>query len=139
MCEDGVFFGGCGHGELYLLAGKWRMEIIQNHIMDSLLDWFREHDGWFEPDEIRTIFDDTDSCSLLRHFVVRQTAHFLSTSSWADEEDEWRELLDIGGDFAFEVMKALRDSARRKIKSPGDQANCDFHIHVSGKRCDGTK
>ncbi len=139
MCADADFFDDCGHGELYLLAGKWKTEILQNHVMDSLLDWCREHDGWVEPKEIRIIFDQTASSSPLRHFVIRQTAHFLSTSDWADEEDEWRELLDIGGDFAFEVMKALRDSARRKIKSPGDQANCDFHIHVSGNRCDGTK
>ncbi len=139
MGADADFFDSYGHGELYLLAGKWKMEIIQNQIMDHLLDWCREHDGYIDSTEIRIIFDQTASSSPLRHYVVRQTARLLCVSDSAEEEEEWRELINIGGDFAFEVMKALRDSARRKIKSPGDQANCDFHIHVSGKRCDGTK
>ena len=137
MCAEAKFFGGYGHGELYLLAGKWKMENIQNFVIDSLLSWCREHDGRIDDKGILIIFEDTDSSSPLRHFVVRQTAHFLSTSDWAVEEDEWRKLIDIGGDFGFQVMKTLRDPSRRKIKSPGDQPNCDFHSHVDGRRCDG--
>ena len=139
MSAGAKFFGGCGHGELYVLAGKWKMKNIQNLVMDCLLSWCREHDGRIDDVGIRTVFDSTPPSSPLRHFVVRQAAHFLSTSDWAVEEDEWRKLLDIGGGFGFQVMKLVRDPSRRKIKSPGDQQNCHFHSHVDGGQCDGKK
>lgn len=139
MCADAKFFGGTGHGELYLLGGKWKLISLQNLVMDSLLSWCREHQGRIDDKGIRIIFGDPAPSSSLRQFVVRQSAHFLSTSDWTADEDDWRKLIDIGGDFGFEVMKALRDPSRRKIKSPGDQPNCDFHNHVGGKRCDGKK
>lgn len=107
--------------------------------MDCLLTWSREHNGRIDDVGISLIFDHTDSFSPLRQFVIRQSAHFLSTNDWAVDEHEWRKLIDIGGDFGFDMMKALRDPSRRKIKSPGDQPNCDFHSHVGGKRCDGKK
>lgn len=132
-------FGGCGHGELYMLAGKWKLENLQNLVMDSLLDWCREHDGRIDVKGILIIFDKPAIALPLRQFAVRQSAHFLSISDWLADEDEWRKLIDIGGDFGFEVMKTLRDPSRRKIKSPGDQPDCDFHNHAGGKRCDGKK
>ena len=139
MSADAKFSGGSGHGELYFLAGEWKMENLQNTVMDSVITWCRDHCGRVDDKTIRIIFNHDDPSPPLRQFVVRQAAHFLSTSDWATEEDEWRKLIDIGGDFGFEVMKVLRDPSRRKIKSPGDQPSCDFHRHADGKRCDGKK
>lgn len=118
MQADTKWFGGCGHGELYFPAGEWEMEDLQNHVMDSLISWCRENDGRVGGEDIRNIFQETTRASPLRRFVVAQSAHFLSTTQCSQEEDSWRELIDIGGDFGFDLMKLMCDPSRRISKDP---------------------
>lgn len=136
----GKWFGDWGHGELYILAGKWEMEDLQYHAMDCLVGWCREYNGLPDVEAIRTIFQSTDRSSRLRRFVVCQTVHFIGTPDWTNEAEGYcQELVNIGGEFGMDVMKLMRGSLKRNIKDPIHQRNCDFHSHASGKRCDGRR
>ncbi|KAI9877969.1 MAG: hypothetical protein M1830_002337 [Pleopsidium flavum] len=137
MHANGKWFGSRGHGEVYFLAGKWEMQALQNHAMDCLINWCRDHDGRADGEDIREIFKSTDRSSPMRRFVVCQSVHFLGTTECSDEEEKWRDLIDMGGDFGLAMIELIIDPSRRKAKNPTAQPNCNFHSHSSGKRCHG--
>lgn len=123
--------------KLYVLCDKIHLRQLKNFAIDQ----FRK--GCFEaglvpgPEEMKPIYDKTSPSSPFRKLVSKIAARQIMDPDSQTDARTYQMCFDGNGDFAVDVINAIREGAGGKLFADPTEGNgCAYHEHDNGQTCE---
>lgn len=122
---------------LYVLAGLFEIESLQNHAMDLIREYYKEDNMTAPPFRLEYIYQSTGGSCLMRDFLTSTAAY----RCLADAEhgvvlsESLKGVLKKGGELPADFAQSLCTLFANEREDPRRGDPCRWHEHETTKPC----
>lgn len=118
---------------LYILALRFKIERLQNEVMDMVRMYYRTENMTAPPYRLEYLYANTDRACMMRKFLVGTAAYRAICEGTMSQSI--KEIVSGGGEVSVDMAMAIIDCHKNGLVDYRRGLDCVWHEHHDSTRC----